>query len=126
MVDRVLAKTIGLKTKKVYRAQCIPFGLYIKDLKGICAQISASVCARLITSFFCPGAVQGPRPVHGGLAASLTGRYVGRMVRECAGIRWMAHVEGTRLNIGWVLVECRALFLSREAWQLLRQVGQLF
>ena len=48
----MLAKTIRLKTKIVYRAQCIPFDLYIKDLKGICAQISASVCARVITFFF--------------------------------------------------------------------------
>ena len=26
--------------------------LYMKDLKGICAQISASVCTRVITFFF--------------------------------------------------------------------------
>ena len=32
------------------KAQCIPFGLYIKDLKGFCAQIGASVCARVITN----------------------------------------------------------------------------
>ena len=51
MYVRVLAKMIRLKTKKVYRAQYISFGLYNKDLKGICAQISASVRARVITFF---------------------------------------------------------------------------
>ena len=35
----------------MYRAQCIPFGIYIKDLKGICAKISASVRARVVTFF---------------------------------------------------------------------------
>ena len=99
------------------------FGLNIKDLKGICAQISASVCTRVIT-FFCPSAIQGPRPVCGGLAASQTGRYAGKRVWEYSGIRWMANDEGTRMKIGWVLEECRALFLSREAWQRLRQVGK--
>ena len=47
----MLAKTIKLKNLKVYRAQCIPFGIYIKDLKGICAKISASVRARVVTFF---------------------------------------------------------------------------
>ena len=63
--------------------------------------------------------------LQGGLAASQTGRYAGRMVCKCAKIRWMAHVKGTRMEICWVLVECRALFLSREAWQPLGQVGKL-
>ena len=74
--------------------------------------------------FFCPSAIQGPRPVCGGLAASQTGRYAGKRVWEYAGIRWMANDEGTRMKIGWVLEECRALLLSREAWQRLRQVGK--
>ena len=49
-IIRVLAKNIRLKKLKSVKAQCIPFGLYIKDLKGICAQIGASVCARVITN----------------------------------------------------------------------------
>ena len=92
---------IKLKTKKVYRAQCIPFGLYIRDLKGVCAQISTSVRAKVIP-FFSTLAYQGPCSVLalGGLAASLTGRCAGRMVWECAGIRWMAHMEGKRIKMG--------------------------
>ena len=105
VITRVLAKTIRPKTKKNYRAQCIAFGLYIKVPKGICALISASVCTRVITFFFCTGAVQGPQPVQGDLAASQAGRYAGIMVCQCPGIRWMAHVEGKRMNIGWVVVE---------------------
>ena len=102
---RVLAKTIRLTNKKLYRAQCIPFVLYIRVLKGICAQISESVRARVIT-FFCSGSV----PVLNlsreawPLAASQAGRYAGRMVCQCVGIRWMAHVEGKRMEIGWVLM----------------------
>ena len=48
-IMRVLSKTIRLKKLKSAKAQCIPFGLYIKDLKGICAQIRASLCARVLT-----------------------------------------------------------------------------
>ena len=54
----------------------------------------------MITFFVSPGAVQGPNPVQGGLAASHIGRYAGTMVWECAaGIRWMAHMEGTRIPV---------------------------
>ena len=67
---------------------------------------------------------QGPCPVQGGLAASLAGRYAGGMVWECAGIWWMAHAEGKMMKIGLALVECRNLFLSREAWRPLKQAGK--
>ena len=100
MYSRVLAKIIRLKAKKVYRAQCIPFGLYIKDLKGICARITSSVRARVIIflALVHISAFVLPRE-----AASLTGRYARRMVWECAGIRWMAHEgEGGEEDENWL------------------------
>ena len=49
---RVLAKTVTLKNKIVYRAQCIPFVTNINYLKGIFAQLSASVHARVFKIYF--------------------------------------------------------------------------
>ena len=65
--SRVLAKTVRQKNKIVYRAKRIPFVTNINYLKGIFAQISASVRARVI-KFFLIGAseVQGSLPVQGG------------------------------------------------------------
>ena len=67
MFGRVLVKTVRLKKKLVYRAQRIPFVTNINYLKGIFAQIIASVRARVI-EFFLIGTteVQGPLPVQGG------------------------------------------------------------
>ena len=49
MLVRVAAKKI--RKKKFYMAQCIPFVEYIKDLKGFSAQISESVCAKVIEKY---------------------------------------------------------------------------
>jgi len=66
MLDRVLAKTVRLKIKIVYRAQRIPFVTNIYYLKGIFGQISASVRARAIEIFLIgTGEVRGPLPVQG-------------------------------------------------------------
>ena len=51
MTDRVLAKTVRLKKKIVYRAQLVSFVTNINYLKGIYPQISASVCAKEIEFF---------------------------------------------------------------------------
>ena len=57
-------KTVRLKIKIVYRAQRIPFVTNINYLKGIFAQISASVCASVIEIFLIgTSEVQGPLPV---------------------------------------------------------------
>ena len=47
----MLAKTVRIEIKIVYRAQRIPFVTNINYLKGIFAQISASVRARAIEIF---------------------------------------------------------------------------
>ena len=63
----MLAKTVGRKKKIVFRAQRVPFVTNINFIKGIFAQISASVCTREIAFFFIStGEVGGPRPVQGG------------------------------------------------------------
>ena len=63
----MLAKTVRLKKKIVYWAQRVPFVTNINYLKGIFAQISASVRAREIEFFFIgTGEVLGPLPVQGG------------------------------------------------------------
>ena len=51
MTSRVLAKTVKLQKKIVYTAQRISFVTNINYLGGIFAQISASVCARVIEIF---------------------------------------------------------------------------
>ena len=63
----MLAKKVGLKKKLVYRAQRILFDTNINYLKGIFAQISASVRARVIEIFLIvTSEVQGSLPVQGG------------------------------------------------------------
>ena len=67
VMGRVLAKTVRLKIKIVYRAQRILFFTYINYLKGIFAQISASVCAGAIEIFLIgTSEVWDPLPVQGG------------------------------------------------------------
>ena len=51
METRVLAKTVRLQKKIVYRAQRVPFVSNINYLGGTFAQISASVRARVIEFF---------------------------------------------------------------------------
>ena len=63
----MLEKMVRLKKKIVYRAQHVSFVTIINNLKGIFAQISASVCAREIEIFLIgTGEVWGPLPVQGG------------------------------------------------------------
>ena len=63
----MLAKTVGLKKKIVHRAQCIPFVTNSNYLKGIFAQINASVRTKVIEIFsIVTSEVQGSLPVQGG------------------------------------------------------------
>ena len=43
-IIRVLAKMIRLKKQKSVKGQCIPVGLYIKDLKGILIVVVKTLC----------------------------------------------------------------------------------